>query len=238
MSEELSRIQKASSKFEDHHINYAYIVAPRTVDARLSALDQEIERVEHVLLTDAITHMEYGGALVLETLAKEQVHKNIRWKIRVVKDEWGNAPKPGDVVTRRIQRKLVDRAGRKLRSNAVNAMKRQGGFEKRYIDKREFVVDDKGCIDCGYEDAAWLLSTHGIHYKTNEGLGGHREHSTSPKEAPNGQMLHRHHWRYSEAPPWVYNELPTLDSTEPKKKRGHTPDPDDKPHADKAAAVD
>jgi len=229
MSAELQRIKNASNKFEDHHINYAYIVAPRTVDARLEALDQELERVNYVLLTDAITHMNYGGSLVMETLANEPVHSNKKWKIQVVKDEWGNPPKPGDVITRKIQRKLVDRAGRKLRSNAVNAMKRQGSFERRYIDKREFVVDDKGCIECSYDDAGWFLSTYGVHYESGEGLGGHRELSSDVCKAPDGNMLHVHYWRYSEAPR-VYDELPNLTEPETKTKRGLPPaNPDDNP---------
>jgi len=230
MSDELSAIRKASEKFDNHHINYAFITAPRTMDARLEALDQEIERVESVLLTDAITHDRYGGALVSETLANEPAFKDAKWKIRVLKDEWGNPPKPGDLVVRKIQRNLVDRAGRKLRSNAVNAMKRQGSFEKKYIDKREFVVDDKGCIECGYGDAIWFLRVRGVHYKTGEGLGGFREHSSGPCKSPNGDLLHIHYWRYSEAPPWVYADLPDLEKTKPKTERGLTPKAADTSH--------
>jgi len=228
MSDESARIKNAeSSKFEDHHINYSYITAPRTLDARLEALDRELDRVEYVSLTDAIAHMNYGGTLVMEAMSKEPSRK---FKVQVLCDVWGNPPVPGEIVTRKIKKKLVDRAGRKLRSNAVNAMKRQGSFEKRYIEKREFVIDEKGCIECGYEDAGWLLSTHGIHYESREGLGGHRELSSGPSKAPDGSLRHIHYWRYAEAPPWVYDKLPNLTETKTKTKRGLPPaDPDDNP---------
>jgi len=236
MSRESNSINNASQSFEENHINYAYIVAPRTLDARLEALDRELERVSYISLTDAISYSRSGGALVMETLAAENPSR--KFKIQVLKDEWGNVPKPGDIVTRKIQKKMVDRAGRKLRGNAVNDMKRRGTFDKKYIDVREFVVDDKGCIECDYDDAGWLLATYGVHCDSDAAMGGRREFSKAPCEAPDGQMMHVHYWRYKEAPPWLYSELPDLTKTEPKKKRGLSPAPDDKPHADKAAAVD
>lgn len=209
--------------FDDHHINYSYICAPRTVDARLNALDQEISRVGYISLTDAIAHYKYGGTMVMETLAAERQTPARTWKIRVLKDEWGNVPKPGDVVTRRIQRQLRDRAGRKLRSTAVNDMKRRGTFDKQFVDEHKFVVDNKGCIDCTYEHAAHFLTVHGVHYESKAAMGGHREMSSAPCKAPDGSMLHIHYWRYEEAPPWVYETLPDIgEQSDNRPKRGHT----------------
>lgn len=215
--------EDGSGSFDDRHINYSYICAPRTVDARLQALDNEIDRVGYICLTDAIAYQTYGGTMVMETLATERKTPKRTWKIRVLKDEWGNPPKPGDVLVRKIQRPLRDRAGRKMRSTTIKDMKRRGTFEKNYIEKHEFKVDNKGCIECEYEHAAWFLSTYGIHYETRAALGGHREFSSEPCKSPSGGMLHVHYWRYEEAPPWVYETLPDIsppDNTET--KRGHS----------------
>lgn len=203
---------------EEHRINYAYITAPRTMDAKLEALDNEIERVGYICLTDAIAAYDYGGALMFATFDKSPPTE--KYRIRVLKDEWGNPPKPGDKVTRQIEKPRYDRAGRKLRGRAVNDMKRRGIWEKKYIETREWEIDQFGCIELGWEDAAWLLQSYGVSFETKEGICGRKELSGGPCKAPSGDMLHVHYWRYEEVPPWVEVKPIKQASSDDKPKRG------------------
>jgi hypothetical protein len=213
-------------EYEDSmKIDYNAIWSQKTEDAKWTALENEVERVGHVCLSDTLTHLNSGGYMMLEWLGNQELQNiragtEMRWKIRAIQDEWGNKYKPGDKVTRRIQKPLKDKAGRKYRSNAINDFIRRGTFEKMFIELREFVVDDKGCIDCSYDDAAWFLTEFGTHYNSGVALCGRRELSSGPCKAPDGSERHIRYWRFSEAPQEVYEQLPALKKT---RKRASSP---------------
>jgi hypothetical protein len=210
----------------DKRIDFQRCLDHRTLDGKLTAFDKEIDRVGYVCLTDAIAHRGMGGEYLLEILGEEYKDHSIdkrTWKIQVLCNEWGEVLKPGDVVTRKVTRQYRDRAGRKLRSRAVNKMIIQGGYEKAFGQKFNFVVDDKGCIECDFESAGDLLMDYGVHFETGEGLGGRRELSGGPCKAPDGSMKHVRYWRYKEAPPWVYETLPSLTKKRKKKQSPTNP---------------
>lgn len=205
-------------------VDYNAIVTQRTLDGRIEAMMREIEKSGYVCLTDAISHYEFGGALMLERLMRDHEDKmptgeQRRWKLFVMRDEWGNAPKPGEKIVRAVMRKRVDAAGRKMRSRAINDMKRRGTYDKQFVHKREFVVDDKGCIECTIDDAAWFLMEYGVNFESpTEALCGRREISGSPCRAPDGSFKHVWYWRYYEAPPWVYDKMPSISNPEKTRK--------------------
>ena len=204
-------------------IDYNAIWSQRTEDGKWDALENEVERVGHVCLSDTLTHLSSGGYMMLEWLGKQEEQNmragtEMRWKIRAIQDEWGNEYKPGDKVVRKITKPYRDKAGRKYRSNAINDFKRRGVYDKMFVEKREFIVDDKGCIDCSYDDAAFFLTEFGTHYASGEALCGRRELSSGPCKAPDGSEKHVRYWRYSEAPQDVYDNLPSL-----KKQRRKAP---------------
>lgn len=223
---------------ESQRVNYHHIISPRTIDQRLEALDAEIKRVDYVCLTDAISHMGQGGEMMFEALAEDHrqkvnTGKQRTFKIRVLRDQWGNEPSPGDVVKVKRQKPYRDRAGRKLRSRAINDMKRRGTFDKAFIEIAEYVIDTDGCITCNFEDGGHLLLEFGVHFESREALCGRRELSSGPCKvldengrgmqaeddegkprydeagAPVPLMKHVWYWRYEEAPPW------TLDAAQP-----------------------
>jgi len=209
---------------QEHHVDYNAIVTQRTNDGRIAALKREVEKAAYVCLTDALNHYNYGGAMMMERLEADNTDKapmgtNRKFKIFVMRDAWGNPGKPGDTVTRKIPKPLRDDSGRKLRSSTKNDMMRRGTWEKIFVTKRDFIIDNKGCIECTYEDAAWLLQEHGVNYAdTSAAICGRREMSSQPCKAPGGGMKHIWYWRYWEAPPWVYDTMPDL-TEKPKRAR-------------------
>lgn len=201
---------------EHKRVDYNTIATQKNLEGRLTALENEIKSAGYVCLTDAITNYSFGGQIMLERLMRDDkdlapTGDNRKWKLFVMRDEWGNVPKPGDKVVREILRPFKDRAGRKLRSTAMNDMRRRGTFNRDLVIRREFTVDDKGCIECTYDDAAWFLQEHGVHFEdTGAAICGRREIAGGQCRAPDGNMRTVWYWRYWEAPPWVYDKLPSL----------------------------
>lgn len=202
-------------------IDYNHIVSQISLEARLHALDEEIRRVGYVCLTDAIINYNYAGHLVLLHLADRDKHttgQRATWRLKVLRDTWGNDMPPGSKVTREVQRQPKDRAGRRLRANVIADMKRRGTWEQRYTEKREFIVDPKGCIECGLDDALFFLQEHGVNFeRPAEAICGRRELSSGPMTVPglfsqDGKPAERHawYWLYCEVPPWAYNDMPTI----------------------------
>lgn len=198
-----------------YRINYFDVVARKTATDRMQALLAEIEKADYICLTDAIVHMNQGGAMMLPWLADDEINglrsgRPRKFKIQVLRNEWGVTPPELKTVERKITRPLKDSAGRPLTSRMIADMKRRGDFEKRYIETRVFPIDEKGCIECTYEDAASFLQDYGVHFESGVAICGRRETSSGPCKAPDGQQRHVWYWRYKEAPPEVYERLPIL----------------------------
>lgn len=211
-----------------YRIDYNAILSQTTAVSRIEALEREIEKCDYICLTDAIAGMKLGGNLLFEYLGKNEYEAmlsgNVRkYRIRILQDEWGNKPKPGDKIVRTIQKHHRDKAGRKMRINHVNDMRRRGTYKKEFITERVYVIDDKGCIECPFEDAGWFLSEYGVHFESEPRMAicGRKELSGAPCKCPDGTLKHVRYWRYEEAPPWVYDKLPSL-----KRTRTRTPKPE------------
>jgi hypothetical protein len=195
-------------------IDYNKIATQTGRENKIQAAEDEIARVGYVCLTDAISHPDQCGNLVLVWLEDNErsfgTEPKQRFKIKVRCDAWGDKPNPGDIVERKIMKPLTDRSGNLLRNNVINDMRRRGTFEKQFIEVRKFEVDEKGCIDCGYNDAVFFLTEFGVHFETHAAICGRREVGGSPSKCPDGGMKHVRYWRYEEVPPNVYDKLPSL----------------------------
>ena len=193
-----------------YRINYSLIANQSSTDGRLRALEDEIDRADYICLTDAVLNLGNCGELMMEWLGTEEknntsLENRRNFKIKILTDEWGNEVLPGEYLVRKKMKPLVDIGGRKLRSNAINDMKRCGTFDKQYIEERKFKVDKDGCITCGFEDAGWFLSEYGVNFDTDpkQPVCGRKEFSGGPCKAPDGKMKITHYWRYEEVPPWT-----------------------------------
>ncbi len=174
---------------ENKRIDYSIIVARRTADDKIKTLKAEIARCGEILLTDAIVNMDRGGALMMKWLEEDE-QRGLRagaprkWKLRVLRNEWGEEPPALKFIERRVMLPLKDEAGRTLRSRVINDMKRRGDFDRTFMQTRRYEIDDKGCIECTYEDAGWFLQEFGKHFETGIAICGRRELSGGPCKAP------------------------------------------------------
>ena len=227
---------------EKAHIDWSRIYSAPNSDAALTALDSEIERVGYVCLTDCFANINRGGAGVLQRLDPASAYidgaltplddaAERRYKILVMRDEWGNVPQPGDKVIHKIAKPFKDARGRRLPSK--NPYLRDGTYERKFMNVREYTVDERGCIECDYRSAAFFISQYGVHYDPKGGavcrrkeLSGGTCRVMGPDGAPiplldgNGnQMVDANgnprfvekyvwYWRYKEVPPWDYENLP------------------------------
>jgi hypothetical protein len=229
----------------EERINYHVVSSIRSNAERHRAIKMELARAKYVCITDAIMNRKRGGNYVLEHLDVENKegmydpdtrfhNRNNRrtWKIKALCNEWGEPYKPGDMVIWTENLPYKDDLGRKVSGRDVNAaiIRGEGHLYKR---KQGLEVDENGCIECDYAQAATLLQGYGVHYETGFAICGKREKMRDKCEAPDGTMKHVHYWRFKEVPPWEREEDKPKEEPKPKKRKRRTPA---EMKADKAAA--
>ena len=193
------------------------------------------------LLSDLMAANDAGVMIRMELEEYEKqgtrapVKKRFTWKLRVLCDEWGNKLSPGDVVYHKRQKGLsrVDkRDDSKIitpTSNLIRA-KMDGSYNEKYVEQIEYVVDEKGCIECGFESAGYFIYNNGVHPISNHGIcpkpqktnidftGQPRPEIGNLKTAPDGQDRHVWNWRYKEVTPEDYEKLPKIKKQEGKRR--------------------
>jgi hypothetical protein len=183
---------------------------------------------EPLFLSTAVVKRDADSSVVLKELAIEEESSLLSrrdpmiWKILVLKDEWGNVPNPGDKVVK-VTPKPLKRGDAVIPIDERNVAMMDGSYKDLYEDRREYIVDEKGCIDCSFTDAVYFLSTRGKHLKSNRPMTTMHEMSTEPVLAPDGNKLHVHYWLYKEMTKESYEKLP-LRKVSKDKKRGYIND--------------
>lgn len=216
-------------------IDFSKIVSARKTGGELEPLLREMfdncPLDDPPPLGDILVNIPYGGQDVMFELGGRfdednesglSLEQRFHWKILVLKDEWGNRPCFGDVVVRRIQKKLMDKKGHVIGGDKLSADILTGTYDGKWIKKVNYPVDEKGCITCTFRDAVYFLNTRGVHYKKRKPIGSsiHPEYSTEPVRAPDGNMLHVHYWLYTEVDKKAYAKLPAIEKRK-SPKRGY-----------------
>ena len=196
------------------------ITACRTqdeIDRKVASIMAECEKTEPPFISDLIVGISDGGQAIMKALGDRELRElemqdgdRFRWKIKVLCDEWGNAPQPGDAVERVVMKGLYKRDGVPVGSTVMSRAKVDGSYSDRFENRYKYVVDDKGCVECGFTAAGYFLNVYGVHSITGYSLTTKLEHSGGPSKAPDGQMLHVHYWRYKEMDKAMYEALPKL----------------------------
>jgi hypothetical protein len=171
-------------------------------------------------LSDAITGFNAGGVHVMEALAlrfendrNRPLEKRFRWKLQVLRDEWGNKPQIGDVFKFDVQRPLQHSPGKPVNANELNIDIMNGSYRKKWIDEYEYPVDEKGCITVEFQHASSLLTRFGIHGHSGHNMSIHKvEHSGDPVTGPDGQKRFVWYWRLRESDRDDYAKLPVIGS--------------------------
>lgn len=183
-------------------------IHPDSTVRQRKLLEQMDKCKEGVLITDCLANDKRGGLQVMQILQKTK--PNRRYKIRVLKDMWGDPVKPGDTIEWHFATAHRDPFGKKITNAYKKDLIRRGAI--REIETwHDATVDKHGCIDVPFEDAAILLNTRGVHFESKEPLCRMKETAS-----PSNKRL-QHYWLYEEVPPWEYEKL-----NKPKRKKQST----------------
>ena len=200
-------------------INFDVIAEHSAREYKIRMIRQEIERVgglEKILITDCLSNKDRDGLLVMKTLNDSPVatNPNVRYKIKILKDMWGNPVSPGDKHEWKFERKIRDMFGKKYTNRQIKEFIRRG--EQREIEIwHDAIVDEKGCIDVPFKDAAILLDTRGVHFGSGQPLTNMPEYrkdmTRDHYDKDYAKVIGRQHfWLYCEIPPDTYRDLPKI----------------------------
>ena len=198
---------------ERKQLDWQGIANIHAVLQRREKILKELERVgDDFMITDALSRVSEGGLFVLQSIqgnvdgqpvprdsGSDRAYRRTYW-LRVLSDQWGRPVKPGDEVEWKVGQRMRDAMGRKYTRRQINDFIRRG--EIRQIEYwHSAIVNEHGCIEVSFEDAALLLDTRGVHYASKQPLTGMKRVAGGPTKTPDGQMLTRHYWLYEEVPP-------------------------------------
>jgi len=202
MTIDFSEIRKASSD------------SPKQLRSVLSKILEQ-NRTKRIYLSDVLANINNGGQALNIALSLDYaktLKSKVRpptWRLKVIRDQWGNPPQPGDTVKAVRNKRLVE-DGVMVTHHDQNAAKMEGTYEERYTDTVDFEVDSKGCIECDWDDTILFLNLWGIHGVSKAGITTKPEHTEEPVDCPNGQKLHAWYRRYYEVTEEMYKDLPKI----------------------------
>lgn len=192
----------------------------RDLNAYMDTLFEKCSFDDPPYMSDLIVGFNEGGIFVMEALEakyKEDqaidrpMSQRYRWRLQVLKDEWGQPVKPGDVVEHIIHRSPEHGPGKPFTAGEVSTLKLNGLYEKNWVTKIPYVVDEKGCINCGFVATSYFLQKYGIHGKSGAIISHHRvATSADPQAAPTEGFKHVHYWRFKEVDRDDYEKLAVI----------------------------
>jgi hypothetical protein len=172
-------------------------------------------------LSAILVHSQENGAFrVMEILATNQYP--FQWKLKVLRDEWGAVPGTKEwekshggrlVVEREIPINRVKRDGDLVTPRVMSLAKKDGSYDQKYERRKQFKIDAKGCITCGYDDAVYFMNNWGYNQKTSSAVTKKPEYSYEPRDIKDptaGNKKHVRYWRYSEKDREDYEKLPNM----------------------------
>lgn len=168
---------------------------------------------QNIYLTDCIVRSAYEGVYVLMELAKLEEtalmsgRAPMKWKLLCMLDEWGNVPNPGDKVIKTQSINMKNADGTLVKPVERNIAINDGSYGELFEHKTEYVVDNKGCIECSKTDAVHFLHRYGVHSRTNRAMTTRRATSTEPVLRRDGQRMYVHYRRFKEVEPKNYEQL-------------------------------
>jgi hypothetical protein len=152
-------------------LDFSKIASVQGGDNKIRAIHSELERVgmENISISDCIVNRDRDGGMILNLLQEYASQGTLSYKLKVLLDVNGNPVKPGDLIEWKHSIRKRDIFGKKLTIAAIKNHIRRG--EIRMIEIwHNAVVDAKGCITVGFEDASILLSQYGVHFETKQAL--------------------------------------------------------------------
>jgi hypothetical protein len=201
------RQTKNQDGFKMNKIDFAMIQAQTGREYKLRAIQTELSRVgvNNVAISDCLVNADRDGLVVMRTLHDHfRQNRDLRYKIKVLKDMWGKPVAPGELVRWKFGRRTRDAFGRKYTQDQIKAYTRRGELGQIEI-WHDATVDANGCITVGFEDAAILISERGIHYESKAPITRMPEKRDEPTydryDRDTRKLLgFQHYWLYEEVP--------------------------------------
>lgn len=196
------------------HIDFSKIAAQTGRDYKTRAILSEVDRVgiNNVMISDCLVNVDRDGLMVMRTLHNHFMqNRDLFYKIHVIQDLWGNPVKPGQKIEWKAGMKKRDPFGKKYSIQQIKNFQRRG--ELRQIEIwHNATVDDKGCINVSFEDAAILLSERGVHYLSKEPITTMPEKSKITIDPKTNKPVKpvQFFWLYEEVNLEDYVNLPSL----------------------------
>lgn len=197
-------------------LDFEMIGSIQGAENKIRNIHDQLERVgmENISLSDCIINRDRDGGMILNLLHDYAVQGTLNYKIKVLMDVNGNPVKPGDRIEWKHSIKKRDIFGKKLTITQIKNYIRRG--EIRMVENwHSAVVDNKGCMSVGFEDACILLSQFGVHHDTKQALTSMPEktktvgYDSYEKESRKATGL-TYFWRYMEVSMEKYLKLPEI----------------------------
>jgi len=193
----------------------------RLVGKTYAKQDDEIEQIKKeaahdpCFISDLLVDHQTAGNLL--TALRED--KRELYYLKVIRDEWGNDPHPGDKVRRKFKRSLKTKGPEPvpIPVQTLNTWKRAGVYDERRYYYTDYEVDKKGCIKVNAADAEYFLSNWGVHSDSGMPISYHPiPHSEDPAPCPAGGKLYVWYYRFEEVDASKYAQLEPISGKGPK----------------------
>ncbi len=190
---------------DNPRIDFDRISQQAVSSIRNGVISNEIDKCNgEVLISDCLSHKDQSGLIVMQILDKENTQ--LRFRIKILKDKWGEPVEPGTKYEWFVEREVRDRFGKKHTQNDIRRLTQVNRIRSIEV-WNSAIVDEYGCIEVGFRDAALLLDTRGVHFESGFPLTRYKETSSAPSKRPDGSVKLQHYWLYQEVPSWEYNEM-------------------------------
>lgn len=190
-------------------------------DEKIRAILNQCEADDPPFLSALLAHADENSVVhIFEILSTNQYQ--FQWRLKYLRDEWGNEPVPGDKVIRSVPINRSKRDGDLITPREMTKAKKDGSYKGKYERDIEFPLDDKCCFRCGFDDAIYFLNNWGYNKKTDTAVTNKPEYSYEPvdmRDPTKGQKKHVRYWRYAEMDRKDYATLPVV-TTQRQGKKG------------------
>ena len=194
------------------------IIGVKDKKARNAIIDDILEEAEKdpIFLSGLLVEHEVSEPILREL----RTDPRKRYKLYMIRGEWGEEPSPGFIVKRQFKNSLTDREGKLIPAKVLNNWKRAGIYDKKRYRYEDYKLDEKGCISVDAANAEYFLTQWGVHSDSGYPISYHpQEKTTEPVDCPYGGKRHAHYYRWKEMDAEMYDSLPVLKSEEPQANR-------------------
>ena len=138
-------------------------------------IEQSEKDDDPIFLSDLLTDPDTAEPL----LAKLREDESPKYWVHFFRTKWGEDTKPGDKVTKRVNKSLYLKPGKPMPGTQQKSLMKAGQWDKKMVKKTNFTLNAKCCVKLNAVDALYFLMQHGIHLRSRQPLSYHPNETTS-----------------------------------------------------------